>query len=274
MAGKKEKYALGYGAGAMDWMTSRSIDVHGAFLLPYLEPGYSLLDCGCGPGTLTVGFAKKLAPGRVVGIDREPAQFESAINYAAEHNLVNLHFETGDVYALPFDDASFDIAFCSAVLGSVGKPVQVVQEMVRVLKPGGVIAIKEFDHGGDIVHPQTPLLARSIELYQRARTEHGHEPRGGRRIREWLAENGCTIEYTHAFFDQRTTNTGLSEYVDRNNRLVDEILAPRYIELGWATQDEIDEQAREWENFARDPASLYASAWVEAVARKQGSGED
>jgi ubiquinone/menaquinone biosynthesis C-methylase UbiE len=274
MSNEKENYALGYGAGAMDWMTSRTIDVHGAFLLPYLEPGHSLLDCGCGPGSLTVGFAEKLAPGRVIGIDREPAQFESAINYAADNNLVNLHFETGDVYALPFDDASFDIVFCSAVLGSVGKPGRVVQEMIRVLKPGGVIAVKEFDHGGDIVYPQTPVLTRSIELYQRARTEHGHEPRGGRRIREWLAEHDCTIEYTHAFFDQRTTNTGLFEYVDRNNRLVDEILAPRYIELGWATREEIDAQAREWENFARDPAALYAAAWVEAVARKHKSDED
>ena len=268
MGSEKESYALGYGAGAMDWMTSRTIDVHGAFLLPYLERGNRLLDCGCGPGSLTVGFAKKLAPGQVVGIDREPGQFKSAIDYAAKHNLKNLHFETGDVYALPFEDSSFDIVFCSAVLGSVGKPLLVVQEMTRVLKPGGVIAIKEFDHVGDIIYPQTPLLTQSIDLYQRARTEHGHEQRGGRRLREWLTRNNCAIEYTHAFFDQRTTNTGLSEYVDRNNRLVDEILAPRYIELGWVTQEEINAQAREWERFAQDPVSLYAAAWVEAVARK------
>jgi len=268
MGSEKESYALGYGAGAMDWMTSRTIDVHGAFLLPYLEPGNRLLDCGCGPGSLTVGFAEKLAPGQVIGIDREPDQFKSAIDYAAKHNLGNLHFETGDVYALPFEDSSFDIVFCSAVLGSVGKPLLVVQEMTRVLKPGGVIAIKEFDHGGDIIYPQTPLLTQSIDLYQRARTEHGHEQRGGRRLREWLTRNNCAIEYTHAFFDQRTTNTGLSEYVGRNNRLVDEILAPRYIELGWANREEINAQAREWERFARDPASLYAAAWVEAIARK------
>jgi SAM-dependent methyltransferase len=268
MGSKKENYALGYGTGAMDWMTSRTIDVHGAFLLPYLKPGQSLLDCGCGPGSLTVGFAEKLAPGKVVGIDREPGQFRSVIDYAADHNLENLRFETGDVYALPFDDASFDIVFGSAVLGSVGNPLLVVEEMVRVLKPNGVIALKEFDHGGDIVYPLTPLLTRSIELYQRARAEHGHEQRGGRKLREWLTTNGCRLEYTHAFFDQRTISTGLSEYVDRNNRLVDEILAPRYIELGWATAREVDEQAREWENFGRNPASLYAAAWVEAVAFK------
>ena len=263
-----ENYVLGYGDGAMDWMKSRTVEKHGAFLLPYLSPGQSLLDCGCGPGSLTVGFAQVLAPGRVVGIDRETTQLAAAIAYAGEHGIDNLRFESGDVYALPFEDLSFDVVFCSAVLGSVGEPQNVVREMIRVLKPGGIIALKEFDHGGDIIHPQTPLLAASIELYQRARAEHGHEPRGGRRLREWLAECGCEIKYTHAFFDQRTKETGLTEYVDRNNRLVDEILASRYIELGWATREEIAAQAREWEDFARDPASLYAAAWVETIGRK------
>jgi len=268
MNGNEEKYVLGYGDGAMDWMKSRTVEVHGAFLLPYLKPGQSLLDCGCGPGSLTVGFAQLLAPGRVIGIDRETEQLTAAIAWAEENNLDNLRFDAGDVYALPFDDASFDIVFCSAVLGSVSKPERVVQEMVRVLKQGGIIAMKEFDHGGDIVYPRTPILTRSIELYQRARAEHGHEPCGGRRLREWLTRNDCTIEHTHAFFDQRTIDTGLYEYIDRNNRLVDEILAPRYIELGWASREELDAQAREWVRFARDPAALYAAAWIEAVARK------
>lgn len=268
MSGNKEKYVLGYGNGAMDWMKSRTVDVHGAFLLPYLKPGQSLLDCGCGPGSLTVGFAQILSPGRVVGIDRETEQLAAAIAYAEEHNIDNLSFETGDVYALPFDEESFDVVFCSAVLGSVSKPEAVVREMVRVLKHGGIIAMKEFDHGGDIVYPQTPHLTHSIELYQRVREEHGHEQRAGRRLREWLARNNCSIEHTYAFLDQRTIDTGLYEYVDRNNRLVDEILATRYIELGWATREELDAHAREWERFARDPASFYAAAWVEAVARK------
>ncbi|HJP38343.1 MAG: class I SAM-dependent methyltransferase [Gammaproteobacteria bacterium] len=268
MNANDENYVLGYGGGAMDWMKSRTVEKHGAFLLPYLKPGQSLLDCGCGPGSLTVGFAQILSPGQVIGIDRETEQLAAAIDYANQHNLNNLHFKTGNVYDLPFDDASFDIVFCSAVLGSVSKPKQVVREMVRVLKQDGVIALKEFDHGGDIVYPQTPILTHSIELYQRIRIEHGHEQRAGRRLREWLTENNCSIEHTHASFDQRTTNTGLYDYVDRNNRLVDEILATRYIELGWATREDLDAHALEWERFARDPASLYASAWIDAVARK------
>jgi len=272
MSHDDENYVLGYGDGAMDWMRSRTVDVHGAFVLPYLEPGGSLLDCGCGPGSLTIGFARYLSPGRVVGIDRERAQMAAAIAWAADHGLENLRFEAGDVYALPFADACFDAVFCSAVLGSVSRPAAVVGEMVRVLKPGGIIAMMEFDHGGDIVYPQTPQLIRSIELYQRVRAEHGHEPRGGRRLREWLSDHDCRIEHTHAFFDQRTADTDLPDYVDRNNRLIDEVLATRYMELGWATRAELDEQARDWERLARDPASLYASAWVEAVGRKPAMG--
>lgn len=272
MSHDDENYVLGYGDGAMDWMRSRTVDAHGAFVLPYLEPGHSLLDCGCGPGSLTIGFAQYLSPGRVVGIDREPQQMAAAVAWAADHGVDNVQFETGDIYALPFADASFDAVFCSAVLGSVSRPAAVVGEMVRILKPGGTIAMKEFDHGGDIVYPQTPQLTRSIELYQRIRAEHGHEPRGGRKLRAWLLETGCSVKHSHVFFDQHTADTDLPDYVDRNNRLVDEVLAARYIELGWATPAEIDDQARDWERFSRDPASLYASAWVEAVGRKPAIG--
>ena len=74
----RENYILGYGDSALAWMKSRTVEHHGAFLLPYLEPGMSLLDCGCGPGSLTLGFAAKLAPGSVVGIDCEPEQFAAA----------------------------------------------------------------------------------------------------------------------------------------------------------------------------------------------------
>lgn len=265
---EKEDYVLGYGDSAMDWMTSRNVEVHGAFVLPYLKAGLSLIDCGCGPASLTVGFAERLKPGRVVGIDREAAQFKTAERYGAERDLDNLTLSTGDVYALPYEDASFDIAFCSAVLGSVGEPERVIAEMVRVVKPGGVIAAKEFDHGSDMVYPQNETLAKSIELYQRARASFGHEPRGGRRLREWLSAAGCELVHTHAFFDQRTMHTGLYEYIDRNNRLVAEVLAAQYYESGWATPQEVDEQAAEWERFAQEPASIYAAAWVEAIGRK------
>ena len=122
----KETYTLGYGEGSMEWMTDRTADGHGAFLLPYLKTGMRFLDCGCGPGTLTIGFAQHVAPGETIGIDREIGQTKPVAAAAASEGIENLKFEQGDVYQLPYSDASFDVAFASAVLGSVSNAEQVV----------------------------------------------------------------------------------------------------------------------------------------------------
>ena len=264
----RENYMLGYGNSAMAWMKSRTVEHHGAFLLPYLEPGMSLLDCGCGPGSLTLGFAARLAPGAVVGIDREAGQFAAAADAAAEQGMTTLRFETGDIYALPFDDASFDVVFCSAVLGSVSEPKRVVQEMVRLLKRGGIIAIKEFDHGSDIIYPQTPAIARSIELYHRLRAHHGHAAQVGRQLKGIINETGCTVEYVNAVFDQQTGREGLQAYIERNNGLFFEVLGPQYEALGWCTPEQLEADAAAWREFAEDQAAVYMSAWVEAVSQK------
>lgn len=252
----------------MRWMTSRTAENHGAFLLPYLKPGLRLLDCGCGPGTLTLGFARYVAPGETVGIDQEGSQFASSVAAAKDADLLNLHFETGDIYQLPYADACFDVVFASAVLGSVAEPAKVMAEMMRVLKPGGVLALKEFDHGGDIIYPQSPVIARSIALYHRLRAHNGHEPVAGRRLREFLHGVGCRVDYMHAYFDKKSGATELRPHIDRNNYLIAEVLGPQYLEHGWCTQAELDAQHDAWEAFASDPTALYLAAWFEAVGIK------
>ena len=264
-----EHYTLGYGQSSMDWMESRTADRHGAFLLPYLRPGMRLLDCGCGPGTLTIGFAQHIAPGEAIGIDRESSQFAPVVSEAERESISNLHFEAGDIYALPFDDASFDVVFGSAVLGSVADADRVVQEMVRVLKPGGLLALKEFDHGADIIWPQSDIISRSIEFYHRLRLQNGHEPHAGRKLKAYMIAHGCRIDYVHAYFDQQTKEAELKTYIDRNNGLHREILGPQYCALGWCTPEEVDEIITEWEKFAENPASIYLATWLEGVGVKQ-----
>ena len=253
----------------MQWMTSRTAEVHGAFFLPYLKPGMRLLDCGCGPGTLTLGFARQVAPEETIGIDREAAQFAETIKAAERENIHNLRFEVGDIYELPYEDESFDAVFASAVLGSVADAERVVAEMARVLKPGGVMALKEFDHGGDIIWPQSEIIAQSIKFYHGIRKHNGHAEDCGRRLRKFMTSVGCDVDYLRAFFDQQTTADELRAYIDRNNYLIGEILGPQYIQLGWCSQEELDAQAAAWVEFAADPAAIYLACWFEAVGIKR-----
>ncbi len=65
-------YTIGHQPGALDLMRVRTAERFAAQLLPHLRPGMRLLDCGCGPGSITVGLASVVAPGEVVGVDLEP----------------------------------------------------------------------------------------------------------------------------------------------------------------------------------------------------------
>src|SRR5687768_16069466 len=76
-------YTPGHSQNATDFMARRSLRSHGEFFLPHLTPGVSVLDCGCGPGTITLGIAERIAPARVVGVDFGTSQIERATANAA-----------------------------------------------------------------------------------------------------------------------------------------------------------------------------------------------
>lgn len=112
-----------------------------AFLVPHLRAGMRLLDCGCGPGTITADLAQVVAPGETIGIDLREEAVAQARALARERQIANLTFQTATIYQLPFPDGSFDAAFTCAVLQHLATPVVALEEIRRVLKPGGVLGI-------------------------------------------------------------------------------------------------------------------------------------
>lgn len=86
------------------------------FFLPHLRPGMRVLDCGCGPGSITMGLAAHVAPGEVIGIDLDPTHIALARRRAADAGLANVRFARADIYTLPFPDAAFDAVFCHSIL--------------------------------------------------------------------------------------------------------------------------------------------------------------
>ncbi len=136
-----EKYFLGYSLTAVNFMAHRNADSHAAFLKPYLKPGMKLLDCGCGPGTITFGLADWVNPGLVTALDLEKSQLEVAAKNAAELGINNIEFIQGSVYEIPLPSNTFNAVFSHAVLGHLQEPVLALKEMLRVLKPGVVVGV-------------------------------------------------------------------------------------------------------------------------------------
>jgi 2-polyprenyl-3-methyl-5-hydroxy-6-metoxy-1,4-benzoquinol methylase len=121
----------------------RTVENSAAYLAPYLVPGSTVLDVGCGPGTITADIAQRVAPGRVLGIDAEADVIADSRRNAPA--LDNLEFAVGDVYAL---DGQFDVVHAHQVLQHLPDPTGALRAMKSACKPGGIVAARDSDYGG------------------------------------------------------------------------------------------------------------------------------
>jgi ubiquinone/menaquinone biosynthesis C-methylase UbiE len=109
-----------------------------------LRAGLRVLDVGCGTGDYLRIMAPLVAPGPAVGIDLSATLIARAQQRAAAGEA-NVSFRVGDAYDLPFPDASFDRVVASQVLLHLADPWRAVAQMRRVLAPGGLLSIGEWD---------------------------------------------------------------------------------------------------------------------------------
>jgi ubiquinone/menaquinone biosynthesis C-methylase UbiE len=85
---------------------------------------------------------RQIAPGRVIGVDRAPDVLAQANAHAIGQG-VSIELHVGDVYALQFPDASFDVVHAHQLLQHLSEPVRALTEMRRVLRPGGIVAARD-----------------------------------------------------------------------------------------------------------------------------------
>jgi SAM-dependent methyltransferase len=137
-----------------------------------LSQGERVLDVGCGSGVVTRAIAQRVGPGgTVVGIDSSPALVALAREYAdAAQRGTRIEWRVGDCRALPFADASFDAVIAATVLAHVPGAEAAVAEMVRVTRPGGRVAVFDFDGDGFLfAHPDRQRTRRIVA----AQCDHG-----------------------------------------------------------------------------------------------------
>jgi SAM-dependent methyltransferase len=106
------------------------------------DPAARWVELACGPGLI----ARALAPrvGSVLGVDLTPAMVEKARAEAAAAGVENVSFELGDATALDLTDDSFDGAITRFSLHHIPAPARVLEEMRRVVKPGGWVVVADF----------------------------------------------------------------------------------------------------------------------------------
>ncbi|KAK4183202.1 methyltransferase [Podospora australis] len=141
-------YTQGYSRATTRSHASRTIHSDAKFLIPHVKPADMILDVGCGPGTITVGFSEIVGPqGKVAGIDISSEILEQAKSSIPPKP--NLKFRQADLLSetgLPFPDETFDVVFSSQLFPHLTPReirLQALKEMRRVLKTGGVLATRD-----------------------------------------------------------------------------------------------------------------------------------
>jgi SAM-dependent methyltransferase len=262
------KYTHGHHESVLRSHQRRTADDSAAYLLPYLKPGLSVLDVGCGPGTITADLAARVAPGRVIAMDQFVDVLKLAQAETLQRGLSNVSFAVADVHKLDSPDDAFDVVHAHQVLQHVADPVQALREMRRVCRPGGVVAARDADYSGFIWFPRFPELDFWREIYQQAARSNGGEPDAGRRLLSWALDAG---------FDDITPTGSLWCYATPATRewwggmWADRILhsgvARELLALGLATAAQLEEISAAWLAWAAAPDGWLAIPHGEILCR-------
>jgi ubiquinone/menaquinone biosynthesis C-methylase UbiE len=148
-----------------------------------------ILDCGCGPGSITLDLARSVHPGEAIGIDQESGQFAQAAQQASAEEL-HLSFREATVYELPFEADGFDAVFVHGLLSHLSEPQSALREIRRVLKTGGLVGVRDADWGGALVYPSDPPLLAALQQFFQAMRTAGGEPEIGRTLGALLKDAG------------------------------------------------------------------------------------
>ncbi|MFX4292371.1 methyltransferase domain-containing protein [Streptomyces bohaiensis] len=254
----------------------RTAEDSAGYLLPRLRPGLSLLDVGCGPGTITAGLARAVAPGPVTALDSAPGVLDDARAACRAAGVDTVAFSVGDVTALDLPDggaedgaSGFDVVHAHQVLQHLGDPVGALREMRRVCRPGGTVAARDADYSAMTWWPRPPGLDVWLRVYRAVARANGGEPDAGRRLLRWARSAGF------AEVEPSASTWCFATPADRawwGGLWADRTLAPEYgamaVAGGHAHREELAEAAEGWRQWAAAEDGWFAVLHGEVLCRR------
>ncbi len=267
--GARDVYSHGHHESVLrshEWRTAQN---SAGYLLGHLRPGLDVVDLGCGPGTITVDLARLVAPGRVLGVDMSGDVVDHASDRAVAAGVENLTFVRGDAYALDIADASFDVVHAHQLLQHLSDPIAALHEARRVLRPGGLVAVRDSDYSAFAWAPTDPRLDHWMQLYHRITQRNGAQADAGRWLPHWVASAGFvdahTSSSTWTFADPESRAWWGGLWADRVRASSFNAQALAY---GLADAGELADIAVAFEEWAAMPSAVFVVVHVEVLARR------
>ena len=260
---------VGYSEEMLESLMRRNAHTNAAYLLPHLIPRQRLLDFGSGPGSISVGLAQAVDPGRVYGVDREESQVDLARAVAASQKQENAEFLVADVTSLPFEDGFFDVAHCHDVLMHIPDTEAVLAEVNRVLKPGGAIGCREMIVRSSFTYPDYGVIGRAWDMFEdMIATDDGH-PNMGKELKTQLARAGFINTRATASFDVYSTQEEVDFiYGIATQWFLSEEMFETATQYGASTEELSEAIGAAYLRWKDDAGAVCVLAFGEAVAYK------
>lgn len=270
MAKERAIYSHGHHQSVVQDHARRTAQDSAAFLLPHIQANHTILDVGCGPGTITADLAALVPQGHIIGSDAVESVLDQARQYASSRGLTNITFQKVDANDLPFQDNSFDIVFCHQVLQHVKDPVAILKEMRRVAKPGGLVAAREADYKSFAWYPETPEIAQWADLYQKVAKANGGEPNAGRYCHVWARQAGFKTDEIDATWDSwRYTGQRVTQFAQSwTGRILQPGFSGTAVRKAFATEEEIKNVSEGWKKWADEEDAFFAIPSGQILCRK------
>ncbi|KAI0413620.1 S-adenosyl-L-methionine-dependent methyltransferase [Xylaria grammica] len=260
------------------FMESRTASNSAVFLLPTIKemresnPQLKLLDVGAGVGSMSVEFAQLVgSEGYVTAVDVNPVVIPRGQALAEQHGVTNISFETASGHKLPYEDGTFDIVHCHQVLTHNKDPWEILREMIRVAKPGGVIAAREGDLDTEVIWPPIPGVLKFHHDFEiKIITDRGGYRNAGRQLLSWALRAGAKRE-------QITTSFSTWSYTEPEDRtlwasgMIGIALGPNLRESNikaGVSAAEMDEMREGWAEWMKLDDAVLTMLHGEVIIRK------
>jgi SAM-dependent methyltransferase len=239
-----------------------------------IREGMRVIDTGCGVGDTTMLLARIVGPtGSVTGVDQDASCLEAAERTAAEAGLSNVNFQQRTLPDIDLD-APVDALAGRLIFMHLDDPVSILTELIRYVRPGGIVTFQDFTVSRARSVPEVPLWMRFIEWGAAGLAQAGADPDSGDRLPAAFRRAGLPHPRAVAVSIAGDADSPLPSW------MVNSILsmAPLIVARGAATAEEVardgyleelTEQARQLEAMLYIPE--LAAAWARVPSARRSS---
>jgi len=256
----QQQYSGGYAQHTLNEFSKRSMEKEGQFFKKHVKAGQTLLDVGCGPGSLSIQLAEMVSTsGFVHAVDVQSEQFPSA-------HADNIQFQQASIFQLPFADKTFDAILAHAILYHLNDQHSALLELKRVLKPGGLLGIRDAEFGGDVCYPKVDGLDQAWDIAEACFNAAGSDIYFGRKQSSSLIKSGFEILSLSASYDIFCHSSG---YSPQGFSLFWQNYIQEHADTTSYTKEAIDRATAAVKRWGNHPDAYYGRTRCEAVAHKR-----